>query len=86
MDPIQLVIVAATTALTVVFVALGVQMWHILGEVRKSIQKMNKMLDDMGKVTGTVGEGVSNLSGFINGLRTGFSMIHSIRGKGEKDE
>ena len=86
MDPIQLLIIVVTLILTILLVVLGIQMWFILKEIRISIQKMNKMLDDMQKVTGTVGEGISNLGGVMSGLKAGLSIFSSLRKKGEGDE
>ena len=86
MDPIQLLIIVVTLILTILLVVLGIQMWFILKEIRISIQTMNKMLDDMQKVTGTVGEGVSNLGGVMSGLKAGLSIFSSLRKKGEGDE
>lgn len=85
MDPVQFTIVAISFILTFLFVFLGVQVWHILKEMRIGLSKMNKMLDDMGKVTGTVGEGISSIGGFIGGIKSGLSLFTSLR-KGGSDE
>lgn len=81
MEPVQIVIIAISILLTSLFLALGVQVWFILKEMRGSIQRMNKMLDDAGKVTGAVGEGVSNMSGLMNGLKAGLQIATSLRSK-----
>jgi len=101
MDPIPLVIVFVSVTLTTIIAVLSIQVWNILKEFRNSIQKMNgildestisvqkvnKMLDDAGKVSGTVSEGVVQASGFINGIRTGVSLLTSFIGKkGESHE
>lgn len=86
MDPIQLVIISVTLVLTILIVVLGVQVFFILKEIRRSIEKMNAMLDDMQKVTGTVGEGVSNLGGILSGVKAGLSIFSSLRHKGEDNE
>ncbi|MCX8008719.1 MAG: hypothetical protein N3A54_03360 [Patescibacteria group bacterium] len=83
MDPVQIVIIGISIVLTTLFIALGVQMWFILKEIRGSIQRMNKMLDDAGKVTGAFGEGASNMSGLINGIKAGLSLAASMRKKGD---
>jgi hypothetical protein len=83
MDTTQFVIVIVTVTLASLLVILGIQVFFILKEVRISIQKVNKMLDDMGKVSGSVSDGVVNMTGFINGLKTGLSAIASLRSKGE---
>lgn len=86
MEPIQLVIIVVTCILTILIVVLGIQVWLILKEIRLSLQKMNKMLDDMQKVTGTVGEGVSNLGGIVAGMKAGLSLFSSLRKRGEDNE
>lgn len=85
MDATQLTIIIISFILTVLLVVLGIQFWFILKEIRISLQKMNKMLDDAGKVSGAVSEGVIGMSGFVNGLKTGISAITSlIKHKGEE--
>ncbi len=86
MDPVQLTIIIISFVLTILVIVLSIQVWYILKEFRVSIQKVNKMLDDAGRVTGTVGESVEGLGGFVKGIKTGFSLFSKIRGKGEKDE
>ena len=86
MDPIILTIIAISTVLTLLLVVIGIQISLILKEVRSSLMKMNKMLDDAGKVTGQISEGVQHMSGFMNGIRTGISMITSLKKKGERHE
>jgi hypothetical protein len=86
MDPIVLTIIGVSITLTLLLVIIGIQISLILKEFRLSIQKTNKMLDDAGKVTGTVSNGVENMSGFMNGIRTGISMISSLKKKGEHHE
>ncbi len=86
MDTVQLVIIAISIVLAILIVALGVQVWFILKEVRLSLTKINKMLEDFGKVTGSVGEGVSNLSGLVSGMKAGLSVFSAFRKRGEKDE
>lgn len=86
MDPIVLTIIGVSITLTILLVAIGTQVYLILKEFRLSVQKGNKLLDDAGKVSGTVSDGVENMSGLLNGLRTGISMITSLRNKGARHE
>lgn len=78
MDPVQITIIVISFILTTLVVVLGIQVWFILKEMRISMQKMNKMLDDAGKVSGAVSEGVVGMSGFVNGLKTGIQAVSSI--------
>ncbi|KKW09907.1 MAG: hypothetical protein UY49_C0036G0009 [Microgenomates group bacterium GW2011_GWC1_49_7] len=84
MDPVQLTIIIISFALALLLIVLGIQVWYILKEMRLSLQKMNKMLDDAGKVSGTISEGIVGMSGFVNGIKTGMSAITSLFKK--KDE
>jgi hypothetical protein len=86
MDAIQFTIIAISFTLTILLVVIGVQMYYILKEVRLSVHKVNKMLDDAGKISGTVSDGVTSVSGFVNGIRAGISLIGSLKSKGESHE
>jgi hypothetical protein len=59
--------------------------FYILKEIRRSLQKGNKMLDDAGRVTGTVSGGVESMGGFVQGIKTGLNVFTALK-KGEKDE
>ncbi len=85
METTQIVIIIITSALAALMIILGIQVFYILKELRITVQKINKMLDDMGRVSGTVGDGVTNMSGFINGLKAGISALVSLK-KGKDDE
>lgn len=84
MDPVQLTIIAVSLILMALFVFLGVQVWLILKEMRSSLQKVNKMLDDATKVTGTVSEGFTSAAGVISGLKAGLSLFSAFRKKQEE--
>jgi Zn-dependent protease len=84
MDPTQLTIIIISFALAILLIVLGIQVWYILKEMRLSLHKMNKMLDDAGKVSGAVSEGIVGMTGFVNGLKTGISAVTSLLHKGEE--
>lgn len=86
MEPLTLVTIAVVTLLTLLFLALGIQVWFILKEFRISMQKINLMLDDGLKVTGTIGDGAENVQGLVNGLKAGFSLMSSMKKRGGEDE
>jgi hypothetical protein len=81
MEPTQLVIIIISSALAALLIVLGIQVYYILKEFRRSIEKVNSMLDDAHKVTGTVSDSVVNMAGFVNGLKAGLSAIASFREK-----
>lgn len=86
MEPTQLTIIVISFALAILLIVLGIQVWYILKEIRTSLQKMNSMLDDAKKVSGTVSEGIVGMSGFVNGLKTGISAITSLLHKKVEEE
>lgn len=86
MDPTQLTIIIISLALAVLLIILGIQVWYILREIKISLQKVNTMLDDAKKVSGTVSEGIVGMSGFVNGLKTGMGAITSLLKKKDDGE
>lgn len=86
MDPVQITIIAISFIVTFLIVFLGIQVWYILKEMRTSLQKVNKMLDDAGKVSGTVSQGVSSMAGMLEGIKAGLSIFSSLRRKDRDDE
>lgn len=85
MDPVQLTIIIISFVLTVLLVVLGVQVMYIFKEIRTSLIKMNTMLDDAKKVTGTVGDSVSSMSGIVSGIKAALSVFKTFRKKGEEE-
>ncbi len=75
MDPVQLTIIIISFILTILVVILSIQVWHILGEFRQSITKVNKMLDDGGKVSGVISDSATSVAGFISGIKTGMNVL-----------
>lgn len=90
MDPIQLTIIIVSFTLTLVIVVLSIQVWFILkefrlmlAEMRQSIEKSNKILDDAAEVSGSVSGAVTGFAGMLSGLRTGLSVLSQFRKRGE---
>lgn len=81
MDTAQIVIILVVLILTALIVATGLQFFKILQEFRKTIQKINKMLDDSGIVTETVAKSVAGLSGVGTGIKTALSVFSFFKKK-----
>ncbi len=80
MDITQILLLVVISVLTILLVVIGIQVVHILKEIRKSLQKMNKMLDDAVSVTGGVSRSLKGATGLVEGLKTGLSLV-SLFGK-----
>jgi len=84
MDPVQLTIIIISFVLTTLIVILSIQVWHILKEFRQSIVKVNKMLDDGGKVTGVISDSATGIAGFVSGIKTGMNVLSMFTKKKEE--
>ena len=85
MDTTQVLLVIVITALTILLVAVGIQVFFILREVRDSIRKLNKILDDAGEVSGAITRPIASLSDSLTGL-SGVSGILSWLTNKKKDK
>jgi hypothetical protein len=83
MDPVQLTIVIVCFLITGVILILSIQVWHILKEMRISLQKVNKMLDDGGKITGVVSQSALSIAGIVSGIKAGANILSIFRPKGD---
>lgn len=86
MDTTQVILIIVVTVLTVLLSVIGVQIVFILMEVRKSLEKMNKMLDDAGEVTGGISRSVTNMGGLMEGIKTGLSVVNIFAKKKDKEK
>ncbi|KKP80037.1 MAG: hypothetical protein UR81_C0035G0006 [Candidatus Levybacteria bacterium GW2011_GWB1_35_5] len=87
-DPAQLALFLVILILTVLLVVLGIQVFLILRELRKTIDKVNKVLDDTSIITESVSKPISSLSTLAMGLKTGATIAKIFQGKkrDKKDE
>ncbi|MCL5970569.1 MAG: hypothetical protein M1450_03660 [Patescibacteria group bacterium] len=87
MEPTQILLIVVITVLTIILAIIGIQFFFILKEIKKSIQKMNRMLDDGTTVTGAFAKSISGISGVLEGVKTGLSVLNIFkRGKKKEDE
>ncbi len=80
-DSTQLVLLIVIVVLTILLLVLGIQVFFILKELRKTIFKMNKVLDDASTITESVSEPISSLSTIVSGMKTGAFFAHLLKGK-----
>lgn len=87
-DPAQTVLFLVVIILTILLIVLGIQVFFILRELRKTIDKANKVLDDTGTITESVSGPISRLSSLTLGLKTGATIAKMLQGKKKhkKDE
>lgn len=81
----QILLVIVVIVLTILSTAIGLQIFYILKEFRKSVEKINKILDDCGVASGSVAKSIAGITGLTAGLRTILSLFGMFK-KGEKNE
>ena len=89
LSPTQILLIVVVSILTAVLAVIGIQVVLILRESRHSIEKVNKMLDDAGKVFEAVTKPIVSLSsslGGISGLTGLFSWLINRRKKKEEEK
>ncbi len=90
-DPVQLVLLLIIVVLTVLLVVLGIQVFFILRELRKTINKTNKVLDNADSITENIEIPLSALSSLAGGLKAGsiiaiVKFVKSLLGRDEKED
>jgi len=85
-DPAQLALFIIIIVLAILLVVLGIQVFFILRELRNTVSKANKVLDDTGVITESVSGPVSSLSSVMMGIKTGASVASLFKKKREKKD
>lgn len=70
-DPIQTILLFVIIILTALLFALGIQVFLILRELRRTVSKANKVLDDTSIITQSVSGPVASLTSLSSGLKIG---------------
>lgn len=79
-DPAQTALFLVIIVLTILLLVLGIQVFFILRELRKTIDKANKVLDDTGVITESVSKPISSFSSLAMGLKTGAKLAKILNG------
>jgi len=65
-DTVQAVLLFVIVLLSILFVVLGVQVYFLLKDLRETLKRTNKILDDVEVITTGIAEPVSSLSSFLS--------------------
>lgn len=88
-DSAQLLLIAVVAALTTLLVIVGIQVVYILRELRETVNKVNKILDDAGIISESVAKPIAGVSGFLTGIKSGVNLIKLLeekRGEGQSND
>ncbi len=72
----QILLFLVVTILTTLLTLAGIQVVHILKELRETVKKTNKMLDDFQLISSSVAKPIAGISGFVTGLKGGTDIIN----------
>lgn len=84
-DAAQGVLLFVLVVLTSLLLVLGIQVFFILKELKRTVSKANKVLDDTGVITESVSGPVSAFSSLAAGIKTGVTIASFLKGKKKKD-
>ena len=70
-DPVQLILFIVIAVLTILLVLLGVQVYFILKEVKKTLEKTNTMLDNAGSIAENISKPIASLSSLSFNFKAG---------------
>lgn len=79
LEPTQILLIVVITVLTIVLTIIGIQFFLILKELRKSVQKMNQILDDSTVVSGIVARSITGVAGMLSGVKAGLSVLNFFK-------
>jgi len=79
MEPVQIVLLLVIVILTIVLSSLGIQVFFILREIKRSVEKTNKILDDAGVITESIAAPVSTVSTLVMNIKTGVTFVNWLK-------
>jgi uncharacterized membrane protein len=85
-DPAQILLFIVILVLTILLVVLGIQVFFILRDLRKTIMKANKVLDNTGDITQSVSQPLTSFSSILMGLKAGGTIANIIKKATEDKE
>lgn len=85
-DVTQLLLLAAILSLTVTLAVVGYQVYHVLKEVRFTLRKVDRILDDIGAVTSDVRRPVHFASSLASGLEFVTKIVDLVKKNTDKKE
>lgn len=78
-DPAQTILFLVIIVLSILLVVLGIQAFFVLKELRSTLSKANKVLDDAGEITKSISAPVSTFSSLLTGLKAGSIFANFLK-------
>lgn len=81
MDTTQFLLTIVLSITTVLLIIIGIQLIFLLREVRKALKKVNNIVEGFEKLGLSVEHGVSELKGFVTGIKAISKIVDLIHAK-----
>jgi len=78
MDPMQILIIVLVTVLTVLLTIVGIQAIFILKELKKTMSRVNSIMDDVETVSHSIATPVQKFSTLLMSLQQGAGIIRFL--------
>ena len=79
MDITQSVILSVIIVLTIFLVVVGIQVFFTLKELRKSLKKANKLMDDADDIVSQVKKPIETAGNLVTALTAGAGIAHFLK-------
>lgn len=83
MELTQILLFSVVVVLTCLLVFLGVQVFFILREARRTMEKINKLLDGANLVSDSVARPIASFANFVDGVKNFGNLMDMILNKKE---
>lgn len=80
----QVLLITVITILTILLTVIGIQVVYILKEFKRTIERINKILEDAGVASESFAKSLSGLTGVTAGLKTVLSLLGLFKKEKEK--
>lgn len=77
-DPNQIIIISATTIMTVLLTIIGVQLVFVLKDLRKLLTRANNIMNEFEKIGNGLSQGYSEVSAFVSGIGKLFQVVDLV--------
>ena len=75
----QILLITVITVLTIILTVIGIQIIYILREFRRTVEKINKILDEGGVMAKNMGQTMEGFGGLLTGVKTAFSVFNFFK-------
>ncbi|MBI2641149.1 hypothetical protein HYW87_00960 [Candidatus Roizmanbacteria bacterium] len=81
MDTTQFLLTVVLTVTTILLIIVGIQLIFVLKEIRKTLRKVNTIIEGFESVGTSLQHGLSELSGFVSGFKSILKIVDLIHEK-----